>query len=94
MYENETMRLVETILRRGKGTEGTMEGVNLMKIYCTHFCKYHNVPQVQQYYANKNKLNKFIRPTYYEDIKVCLLYTHFQLNPNKTILRYKFLREL
>jgi hypothetical protein len=27
-----------------------MEGVNLTKVYCKHFCKHHNVPPVQQQY--------------------------------------------
>jgi hypothetical protein len=27
--------------------------VNLIKIYCKHICKYHNVSPVQQLYANK-----------------------------------------
>jgi ribosomal protein L44E len=35
-----------------------MEGVNLTKIYCKHFCKYHNVPPVQEQYDNKNKILK------------------------------------
>jgi hypothetical protein len=48
IYENGTMRPVETILRREEG--GIKEkygGVKLAKIYYKHFCKCHNVPSVQ-----------------------------------------------
>jgi hypothetical protein len=31
-----------------------MEGVNLIMIYCKHFCKCHNVSPAQQKYDNKN----------------------------------------
>jgi hypothetical protein len=51
IYENGKMRPVETFLRRGEGgIKGMMEGVNLTKIYCKHFCKCHDVPQ---YNSNK-----------------------------------------
>jgi hypothetical protein len=38
-----------------------MEGVNLVKIHCKHFCKYHNVPPVHNnmlikiFFKNKEK---------------------------------------
>jgi hypothetical protein len=48
IYENRKMKLVEIVLRREEGkTRRTMEGVNLIKIYCKHICKYHNVSPVQ-----------------------------------------------
>jgi hypothetical protein len=54
IYENRKMKLVEIVLRREEGkTRRTMEGVNLIKIYCKHICKYHNVSPVQLLYANK-----------------------------------------
>jgi hypothetical protein len=37
-----------------------MEGVNLIKIYCKHVCKYHMYPPVQLLYANKNAIKKRI----------------------------------
>jgi hypothetical protein len=33
-----------------------MEGVNLAKIYCKHFCKCHNVPQYHNNMVIKNKI--------------------------------------
>jgi hypothetical protein len=48
MNKNGKMRLIESILRMGGGRKRRMmEGVNLTKIPCKHFCKCHNVP-VQQ----------------------------------------------
>jgi hypothetical protein len=44
VYENRTQKLVEIILRRWEeGLGKTMEGMNLIKIYCKHICKSHNV---------------------------------------------------
>jgi hypothetical protein len=34
--------------KRGEGIRRKMEGVNLTKIYCKHFCKCHNVPLIQR----------------------------------------------
>jgi hypothetical protein len=54
MYENGTMRPVETVLRkRGRGKRRKMEGGNFAKRYSKHFCKYHNVPLVQLLYVDK-----------------------------------------
>jgi hypothetical protein len=47
MNENGKMRPVETVLRMGRGKRRMIEGVNLAKVYCKHFCKYHNEPPVQ-----------------------------------------------
>jgi hypothetical protein len=41
LYENRTMKPVETVLRGGEGDEGERE-VNLIKIYCKHIRKCHN----------------------------------------------------
>jgi hypothetical protein len=44
IYENRRMKPVEIVLRRGKRGRGRMmERVNLIKIYCKHICRYHNV---------------------------------------------------
>jgi hypothetical protein len=46
----EKLRLVETILRmEERGYRRMMEGINLTKIYCKHFCECHNVLPVKQY---------------------------------------------
>jgi hypothetical protein len=57
IYENGKMRPVATILRsrRTRGQRRVMEGVNLTKIYCKHFCKCHDGPPAQQPYDNQNK---------------------------------------
>jgi hypothetical protein len=34
---------VEIVLRKGEGMRESDGGVNLIKIYCKHICKYHNV---------------------------------------------------
>jgi hypothetical protein len=44
MYENGTMRPVETILRRGGRGKKENDGGGKSEIYCKHFCKCHNVP--------------------------------------------------
>jgi hypothetical protein len=47
MYENGTMRPVETIPGVGRGIkENDGRGESNM-IYCNNFCKCHNVPPVQ-----------------------------------------------
>jgi hypothetical protein len=56
VYENRIMKPAENFLRRGKGWEGIMEGVNLIKIYCKHLCKCHSV-SLQLMYANKKLMN-------------------------------------
>jgi hypothetical protein len=48
MYENGTVRNVETVLGKGSGGKGMIEGVNLTRIYCKNFFKDHNVPPIQQ----------------------------------------------
>jgi hypothetical protein len=51
--ENRRMKPVEIVLgREGEGGR-TMEGVNVIKIYCKHICKYHNASTVQLLDANK-----------------------------------------
>jgi hypothetical protein len=56
VYENRTMKLVETILSRGeKGDERMMEGVNLIKTYCKHICKCHNVSPCTTIICKKRK---------------------------------------
>jgi hypothetical protein len=47
IYENGKMRPVETV--PGMGGEGVKEndGGSKFNLYCKHFCKCHNVPQVQ-----------------------------------------------
>jgi hypothetical protein len=48
-YKNGKMRLVETISRLGgESIKNNDEGMNSTMIYCRRFCKYHNVPLVQQ----------------------------------------------
>jgi hypothetical protein len=47
MYENGTMRPVETVLRKGGGEIKEKDGGGKSKIYCKHFCKCHSVPPVQ-----------------------------------------------
>jgi hypothetical protein len=48
MYDNGTVRPVETILRKGERSERRkMEELNPTKMYCKHFCKCYNVPPVQ-----------------------------------------------
>jgi hypothetical protein len=47
MHENRTMKPVDIVLRRGRENKGEKEGVNLIKIYCKHLCKYPNVAPVQ-----------------------------------------------
>jgi hypothetical protein len=43
LYENRTMKPAENVLRSEEvGGGGTMEGVNLTKVYCKHICKCHN----------------------------------------------------
>jgi hypothetical protein len=43
------MRPVETILIMGEGRIKKNDGgMNLTKIHYKHFCKFHNVPPVQQ----------------------------------------------
>jgi hypothetical protein len=37
-----------------------MEGVNLIKVYCKHICKCHNVSPVQLLHANKSFFKKKI----------------------------------
>jgi hypothetical protein len=44
MYENGTMRPVETISRRGRKIKENDGGVNSTMIYCKNFYKCHNVP--------------------------------------------------
>jgi hypothetical protein len=39
-----------------------IEGVNLTKMYCKHFCKCHNEPWVQQTFGNENEI-KWIQQT-------------------------------
>jgi hypothetical protein len=50
MYVDGKMRPVETILEMGEGgLRRMMEGVNssmIYLVYCENFCKYHNVPSV------------------------------------------------
>jgi hypothetical protein len=43
-----------------------MEGVNLVKIHCKHFCKYHNVPWTGQciLYFNVVSLSRVAVGTY------------------------------
>jgi hypothetical protein len=50
MYESRKMGAVETILRMGGGEEIMKNDrrMNLTKIHCKHFCKWHNVPPVKQ----------------------------------------------
>jgi hypothetical protein len=49
MYENGTMGPVETLPGMGGGGIKENDGeVNLIKMYCKHFCKCHNVLPVQQ----------------------------------------------
>jgi hypothetical protein len=43
IYENRRMKSIEIVLRRGRGTTNNDGGVNLIKIYCKHICKCHNV---------------------------------------------------
>jgi hypothetical protein len=38
-----------------------MEGVNSTMIYCKNFCKYHNVPPVQQKYDNKKNTQGYLQ---------------------------------
>jgi hypothetical protein len=49
IYVNGKMRPVETIpgMERGRIKENDA-GVNSVMIYCKNFCKYHNVPPLQQ----------------------------------------------
>jgi hypothetical protein len=57
-YENRTMKPVEIVLRRGKREIRENDvGVNLIKVYCKHICKCHDVPSpVQLLYANKKAI--------------------------------------
>jgi hypothetical protein len=67
MYENGTMRPIETILQSGGG--GIKEndgGVNLTKIYCKHFCKCYNGPPQSNNMTIKSK--KITRPKWTEDV--------------------------
>jgi hypothetical protein len=49
MFENIIMKLAEIALRKGKENKR----VNLIKIYCKHIGKCHNMPSVQLLYDNK-----------------------------------------
>jgi hypothetical protein len=53
MYENGTVRPVETVSRRGKGEIKEKDGGDESKIYCKNFCKCHNISLVQLQYAKK-----------------------------------------
>jgi hypothetical protein len=51
MYEDRKMKPIEVVLRRGKGWWGwTMEQMKLIKIYCKHICKCHNISPLYNYY--------------------------------------------
>jgi hypothetical protein len=53
------MKPVEIILRRGKGETGRMiVGINLIKIYCKHKCKYTKYPLYNYYMLIKLFLKK------------------------------------
>jgi hypothetical protein len=43
IYENRRMKLVESVLRRGKGMREKIEGAILTKMYYKCISKYHNV---------------------------------------------------
>jgi hypothetical protein len=61
-YEHRTRKSVEIVLRRGGRGGERMEGVNLVKIYCKHICKYHNVSLLYNYYMliKKTKTKKLV----------------------------------
>jgi hypothetical protein len=42
MYENRTRKLVEIVLRRGRGMREN-DGGGKLKKYCKHICQCHNV---------------------------------------------------
>jgi hypothetical protein len=53
LYSCMKMKPIEIILRKGKGMRENNGGVNLIKIYCKHICKCHNVSPCTIIYANK-----------------------------------------
>jgi hypothetical protein len=49
MYDNGTMRPVETVpVMGGGGKRRMMEWMNSTTIYCKKFCECHNIPPTQQ----------------------------------------------
>jgi hypothetical protein len=50
VYENRTLKPVEILLRKGRRRGGRGEGVAVMKTYCKHIWKYHNVSFLYNYY--------------------------------------------
>jgi hypothetical protein len=60
MYENRRMKRADIVLRSGGERMRKTNGwVNLIKMYCKHICKYHNVFPLYNYYMlTKKTLSK------------------------------------
>jgi hypothetical protein len=54
MDESGTLKLVEAILRRGRGRGRITEGMKQMGVHCMHIWKCHNETPTQLLYKNKN----------------------------------------
>jgi hypothetical protein len=61
--ENTTIKHAEIVLRRGAEGMSEKDGeVNLIKIYCKHIYKYHNVFPLYNYYMKIKYFLKKIKP--------------------------------